>query len=102
MASGMTRASGQARKLPPPRPIPQDIIDFGDRYSLAQRIQCLTLITEGFSSAEIERKTHVKERTQRNIRKKAFERGFRPEIDPRILEHHVINGERPGRPKEIS
>jgi hypothetical protein len=47
IASGLTRGSGQARK-PPPRPIPQDIIDFGNRYSLAQRIQCLTLITEVF------------------------------------------------------
>jgi hypothetical protein len=94
MASGLTRGSGQARK-PPPRPIPQDIIDFGNRYSLAQRIQCLTLITEGFSSAGIERKTGVKERLQRNIKKAQ-------ESDPRILEYYVAGGERSGRPKEIS
>ena len=68
MASGLTGGSGQARK-PAPRPIPQDIIDFGNHYSFTQTIQCLTLITEGFSSAGIERKTGVKERLQRNIKK---------------------------------
>jgi len=54
------------------------------------------------SPAEVEKRTNVKERTQRNIKKRAFERGFRPDIDPRILECYVIDGERPGRPKEIS
>jgi hypothetical protein len=77
IASGLIRGSGQARK-PPPRPVPQDIFYFGNHYSLVQRIQCLTLITKGFSSAGIERKTGVKERLQRNIKKKAREsEGFR-------------------------
>jgi hypothetical protein len=50
----------------------------------------LTLITEGFSSAGIERKTGVKERLQRNIKKAAREsEGF----DPRILEYYVADGE---------
>jgi hypothetical protein len=30
------------------------------------------------------------------------ERGFQTEIDPRILEYCVADGERSGRPKEIS
>ena len=95
------RASGQARK-PTPRPVPQDFIDHGHRYSLARRIQCLALIAEGFSPTDIQKKTHVKPRTQQYIKKKAYERGFQLEIDPRILEHYVIGGARSGWPKEIS
>jgi hypothetical protein len=101
MSNSLARAAGQGRKPPPPRPIPQDIVDNGDRYSLVQKIQCLALITEHFSAAEIERKTGVKQRTQSNIKKKAFERGFRPDVDPRILEYYLIDGERSRRPKEI-
>jgi TPP-dependent indolepyruvate ferredoxin oxidoreductase alpha subunit len=59
------------------------------------------LSTEGFSAAVVEQKMGVKERQQRNIRKKAFDRGFRPDQDPRILETYVIDGERSGRPKVI-
>jgi hypothetical protein len=44
----------------------------------------------------------VKERSQRNIRKRAIERGFDPKKDPRILEYYVIDSERSGRPKEIT
>lgn len=84
------------------RPLPQGVKDNGNRYTLAQRIQCLTLLAEGFPTADIERKTGVKERSQRYIRKKAFERGFRPEQDPRILESYVADGERSGRPKKAA
>jgi hypothetical protein len=31
-----------------------------------------------------------------------MQRGFDPKKDPRILESYVIDGERPGRPKEIT
>jgi transposase len=58
-------------------------------------------LLEGFSAAHIKQRTGVKERTQRYIRKKASDRGFRPEEDPRILESYVVDGERSGRPKEI-
>jgi len=92
----------QRPALPSQRPLPQGIIDHGHRYTLAQRIQCLTLLTEGFTAAEVEEKTGVKERSQRNIKRKAFERGFQPEKDPRILEAYVIDSERSGRPKEIT
>jgi hypothetical protein len=51
--------------------------------------------------AEIEKKTGVLERAQRAIQKKVYDRGFRPEEDPRILESYIIDGERSGRPKEI-
>jgi hypothetical protein len=90
------------RRSPPPRPLPQDAIDRGHRYTLAQRIQCLTLLAEGFSAATVEERTGVKEGQQRNIRKKAFDRGFRPEKDPRILESYVVDGERSGRPPETN
>jgi hypothetical protein len=42
------------------------------------------------------------DRAQRYLRKKAHNRGFRPDIDPRVLEHYVVDGARLGRPKEIS
>jgi hypothetical protein len=90
------------RPSPPARPLPQGVIDHGNRYTLAQRIQCLTLMTEGFSPVHIEQRTGVKERSQRNIRKKAFERGFRPDEDPRILESYVVDSDRPGRPKKVA
>ena len=83
------------------RPLPQSVADTGNRYTLVQRVQCLTLLAAGFTTAYMERMTGVKERSQQNIRKKAFERGFRPEEDPRILESYMVDGERPGRPKEI-
>lgn len=88
------------RPSPPARPLPHGVVDHGNRYRLAQRIQCLTLLTEGVSPAHIEQRTGVKERSQRNIRKKAFERGFRPDEDQRILESYVFDSERPGRPKK--
>jgi hypothetical protein len=59
-------------------------------------------MTEGFSPVHIEQRTGVKERSQRNIRKKAFERGFRPNEDPRILESYVVDSDRPGRPKKVA
>jgi hypothetical protein len=46
------RPSPPAR--PPARPLPQDVIDNGNRYTLVQRVQCLTLIEEGRSGAYIE------------------------------------------------
>ena len=85
----------------PSRPLPQDVADSGYRYTLVQRVHCLVLATEGYSVTEIERKTDVSERSQRAIRKKAYDRGFRPEEDPRILESYIIDGVRSGRPKEI-
>jgi hypothetical protein len=85
----------------PPRPLPQDVSDYSYRYTLVQRIHCLVLATEGYSATEIERKTGISQRSQQAIRKKAYDRGFRPEEDPRILESYVIDGKRSGRPKEI-
>ena len=57
MASSAVRAHACAgrrntttpRPPPIPRPLPQNVIDRGHRYGIAQRIQCLTLQAEGFS-----------------------------------------------------
>ena len=71
-------------------------------FTLVQRVQCLTLLVEGFKADYIEQKTDVSERSQRNIRKRAYDRGFNPEQDPRILESYVSDVARSGRPKDIS
>jgi transposase len=83
------------------RPLPEDSVDRGNRYSIAQRVQCLTLLTVGFTAAAIEEKLGIPVRTVRKIRKRAEDRGFNPSKDARILEHHVQDGQRTGRPKEI-
>jgi hypothetical protein len=36
------------------------------------------------------------------MKKKAFERGFRPDQDPRILDYYVVDGPRSSRLKEIT
>jgi len=85
-----------------PRPVAQNVPDRGHRYSLAQRIQCLTLISEGFASSYIKSKTGVEVRSQARILQRAVQRGYRPEDDPRILEIYVVDGERSGRPKSTN
>jgi transposase len=109
MASSVARAHARAdhqnttsRAPPPPRPLPRDVVDRGHRYTIAQRVQCLTLLAEGFSGREVEKRTDVKPSAQSHIKKRARDRGFRPEEDPRILNYYVEDGERSGRPKEIT
>ena len=65
-------------------------------------MQCLTLQAEGFSKTDIEKKTGIKRSAQTYMRQKAFERGFRPDQDPRILDKYVEDGARSGRPKEVT
>jgi hypothetical protein len=60
------------------------------------------LIAEGFSGLDIEKKTRIKRSAQSYIKKKAFERGFRPDQDPQILDYYVVDGPRSSRPKEIT
>jgi hypothetical protein len=100
---GVTRAPRVTpRPSPPPRPLPEGVIDHGHRYTLVQRVHYLALITEGLWPAKIEKKTGVKPRTQRAIKKKAYDRGYNPDEDPRILELYVVDDVRPGRPLVIS
>jgi transposase len=106
MASNIARAharTGQnTRNPPPPRPLPQGTVDHAHRYSLAQRVQCLTLLAEGYSGREIQARTGVIASSQTHIKQKARKRGFEPTQDPRILDHYVEDGARSGRPKEIT
>jgi hypothetical protein len=44
----------------------------------------------------------VKERAQRYIRKKAYDRGYEPEKDLRILESYLVDAVRLGRPEETT
>jgi hypothetical protein len=60
----------------------------------------LTLLAEGFSTAQVFAKTGMNERTAHRLKKKAYERGFRPEEDPRILEAYVEDGKKSGRPRK--
>jgi hypothetical protein len=54
MASAAVRAHARAgrRNTPPPpppppiRPFPLDAVDRGHRYTIIQRVQCLTLLAE--------------------------------------------------------
>ena len=98
---------GQDIPPPPPQPPPQvspaesSTTRESTRHTLAQRVQCLTLLVEEFSEDYIQQKTGIPPRTQRYIKKKAFDRGFRPAINPIISEDYVKDGHRSGRPLEI-
>jgi hypothetical protein len=46
------------------RPLPQDVKDTGHRYTITQRIHCLSLLAEEcFTATHIEAKTGAKERS---------------------------------------
>jgi len=99
------RESQRPRVQKPPRlirPIPQEVaIDHGTRYSIVQRTQCLTLLSLGYTYKQVEEAIKIPHWTCRRIHEKATQRGYCPAEDPRILEHHVEDGVRSGRPKEI-
>jgi hypothetical protein len=97
--------------LPPPSPpsrgppsfqpsAPQDVVR--PKYSITQQVQCLILLVEGYLGREIKRRTGIKPLAQSYIKKKAFNCGFRPDQDPRILNYYVKDRARSGRPKEIT
>jgi hypothetical protein len=117
MASSAVRAHARAgrqpagpRTPPPPPPpcgpppvqpsAPQDVVR--PKYSIAQRVQCLTLLVEGYSGREIKRRTGIKPSVQTYMKRKAFDRGFCPDQDPRILNCYVEDGAQSDRPKEIT
>jgi Transposase len=104
--AGVTRAPRVASRPspppPPPPPLPEGVIDHGNRYTLIQHVHCLALITKKLWPADIKRKTGVKPRSQRAIKKKAQDRGYNPDEDPRILESYVVDDIRSGRPRAIS
>jgi hypothetical protein len=85
-----------------PRPVPQDTVDHGARYGIAQKIQALTLISSGFTTKHASKVTGIPERTILRVKQTAIQRGFEPERDQRILEAYVTDAPRSGRPKTIS
>jgi hypothetical protein len=98
------RRPGIAHSPPLQRPLPQVKVDTGDhgtRYSLAARVQCLTLLSIGHTPKEIESWIKIPERQARRLWDKAKERGYDPTVDPRILNYHVEDGKPTGRPKKI-
>ena len=91
------------RQHPPPlpRPIPEGVRDVGRRYSIAQRVQCLTLLALKIERKKIRELTTIPLQTQSNILKKAQSRGYNPDVDFRILDYYVEDGSRSGRPREV-
>jgi transposase len=85
-----------------PRPVPLETIDHGVRYTVAQKIQALTLLSSGFSSKYASDQTGIPVRTINRINVEARKRGYEPEKDPRILEAYVIDAPRSGRPKTVT
>ena len=63
-------------------------------------MQCLTLLSLGYTAKQVETWINVNASTGNKILKKAKDRGFNPKEDPRILEHHVEDGRRTGRPRK--
>lgn len=69
-------------------------------YTLAQRVQCLTLLSLGYTPKQVEAWIQVRADTARNLLYKARERGYDLAVDPRILERYVEDGKKTGRPRK--
>ncbi|KIW16796.1 hypothetical protein PV08_03986 [Exophiala spinifera] len=91
------------KNSPAVRPLPREKAsnDHGTRYSLAQRAQALTLFSLGYKPCNIASWLKMTERSVYSIIRKAKERGYNPQEDPRILDHYIVNGYKSGRPKAI-
>ncbi|KAJ9609505.1 hypothetical protein H2200_005832 [Cladophialophora chaetospira] len=99
-----TPQSTKPSKKPPKkaRPLTKDEAESGDtarRYSLAQRVQTLTLLSLGYTTKQVEAWIKVPSSAALRMRYKAQERGWNPAEDPRILDYHVEDGKRTGRPR---
>jgi transposase len=67
-------------------------------YDNATRAQALALKMQGIPNATIESITGIQPNTLSKLYKKAKERGLNPAVSQRILDHHVEDGKRSGRP----
>ncbi|OQU98224.1 hypothetical protein CLAIMM_04041 [Cladophialophora immunda] len=82
------------------RPVTQEKAaggDTGTRYSLAQRVQTLSLLAIGWTPRQVAFYIKVPASEARRIFRKATERGYRPQEDLRILDHYVEDGRRTGQ-----
>jgi len=93
-------SEARSQRLQRPLPESQAATDHGSRYSIAQRVQALTLLSLGFSPKQVEQAIRIPARTCRRILEKAQQRGYRPREDPRILDYYVEDGHRSGRPRK--
>jgi transposase len=69
-------------------------------YDVATRAQALALKLVGIPSQEIEHITGIQPRTLNSIHQKAVARGLNPDESKKILDRHVEDGSRSGRPKK--
>jgi transposase len=67
-------------------------------FDNATRAQALSMKVLGFPNAEIEAITGIQPATMYALLKKAKERGFDPEISKKILDEHVCDSKKSGRP----
>ena len=67
-------------------------------YDDATRAQALTLKVMGVSNAEIEAITGIQPRTLNALLRKAKERGYDPNVSKKLLDIHVKDSPRSGRP----
>lgn len=74
----------------------------GVRYTIAQKIQCVTLQCLHWTPAARHKGIGIREKTQANIWKRAQQRGFDPRTSLRVEVEHVVDAPRSGRPKEIN
>jgi type IV secretory pathway VirB10-like protein len=71
-------------------------------YDNATRAQALALKLAGHSNAQIESITGIQAATLNALYRKAVSRGLNPAESKRILDIHVQDGARSGRPKKSS
>lgn len=71
-------------------------------HQTAARVQALTLLLVGYRPEDIQKLTGIPPSTQKDIKKRAFQRGYRPEEDPIIKDEYVIDAPRSGRPKSTT
>lgn len=66
------------------------------------RVQALTLLYHGVPASQVEAITGMSRQAIQWWSKKAKERGFNPDKDPRILTEYAEDTQRSGRPKIVS
>jgi len=67
-------------------------------YDVATRSQALTLKLVGYKNAEIESITGMRPNTVNTLLRKAIARGLDPTPKSKILDYHVEDSQRSGRP----
>jgi transposase len=83
---------------PTPTNVLRQLITKMPSYDIATRAQALTLKLVGFSNTEIESITGIQPRTLNSIHRKAIARGLNVLESKKILDCHIEDGARSGRP----